>query len=144
MGCKANKIDLLVQHYGTIYDFRKKESIDNAFAKFNTINYWSKALDEGEKEVSDEDSSSSDSEDEEYAMAVKEFKKFFKRQGRFKNVLDVVIPIPLLENVKAAKNIDQRAFIVEPWSDNGEMKWKRLNMKIVLLSSSADEILLSE
>nr|GFA21993.1 retrovirus-related Pol polyprotein from transposon TNT 1-94 [Tanacetum cinerariifolium] len=30
-------------------------------------------------EVSDEDSSSSDSEDEEYAMAVKEFKKFFKR-----------------------------------------------------------------
>ncbi|GKD45684.1 hypothetical protein Tco_1270329 [Tanacetum coccineum] len=31
------------------------------------------------KEVSDEDSSSSDSEYEEYAMAVKEFKKFFKR-----------------------------------------------------------------
>ncbi|GKC80758.1 hypothetical protein Tco_1131532, partial [Tanacetum coccineum] len=35
------------------------------------------------KEVSDEDSSSSDSEEEEYAMAVKEFKKFFKRRGRF-------------------------------------------------------------
>ncbi|GKC00565.1 hypothetical protein Tco_0986701, partial [Tanacetum coccineum] len=35
------------------------------------------------KEVSDEDSSSSDSEDEEYAMAIKEFKKFFKRRGRF-------------------------------------------------------------
>ncbi|GKD89578.1 zf-CCHC domain-containing protein, partial [Tanacetum coccineum] len=35
------------------------------------------------KEVSDEDSSSSDSEDEEYAMAVKEFKKLFKRRGRF-------------------------------------------------------------
>ncbi|GJR16492.1 hypothetical protein Tco_0799144 [Tanacetum coccineum] len=32
---------------------------------------------------SDEDSSTSDSEDEEYAMAVKEFKKFFKRRGRF-------------------------------------------------------------
>ncbi|GJY89422.1 UBN2 domain-containing protein [Tanacetum coccineum] len=31
------------------------------------------------KEVSDKDSSSSDSEDEEYAMAVKEFKKLFKR-----------------------------------------------------------------
>ncbi|GJR00529.1 hypothetical protein Tco_0523513 [Tanacetum coccineum] len=29
------------------------------------------------------DSSSSDSEDEEYAMAVKEFKKFFKRRGKF-------------------------------------------------------------
>ncbi|GJR60293.1 hypothetical protein Tco_1502455 [Tanacetum coccineum] len=35
------------------------------------------------REVSDEDSSSSDSKDEEYAMAVKEFKKFFKRRGRF-------------------------------------------------------------
>ncbi|GKF34814.1 hypothetical protein Tco_0108014, partial [Tanacetum coccineum] len=35
------------------------------------------------KEVSDEDSSSSNSEDEEYAMAVKEFKKFFKRRRRF-------------------------------------------------------------
>ncbi|GJW15840.1 copia protein [Tanacetum coccineum] len=34
------------------------------------------------KEVSNEDSSSSDSEDEEYAMTVKEFKKFFKRRGR--------------------------------------------------------------
>ncbi|GJZ43107.1 alpha/beta hydrolases superfamily protein [Tanacetum coccineum] len=35
------------------------------------------------KESSDEDSSTSDSEDEEYAMVVKEFKKFFKRRGRF-------------------------------------------------------------
>ncbi|GKF92806.1 zf-CCHC domain-containing protein, partial [Tanacetum coccineum] len=35
------------------------------------------------KKSSDEDSSTSDSEDEEYAMAVKEFKKFFKRRGRF-------------------------------------------------------------
>ncbi|GJV76431.1 hypothetical protein Tco_1508015 [Tanacetum coccineum] len=35
------------------------------------------------KESSDEDSSNSDNEDEEYAMAVKEFKKFFKRRGRF-------------------------------------------------------------
>ncbi|GKE85357.1 zf-CCHC domain-containing protein, partial [Tanacetum coccineum] len=32
---------------------------------------------------SDEDSSTSDSKDEEYAMAVRDFKKFFKRRGRF-------------------------------------------------------------
>nr|GEV37770.1 zf-CCHC domain-containing protein/UBN2 domain-containing protein [Tanacetum cinerariifolium] len=84
----------------------EKESINNAFAKFNTIITSLKALDEEvikkdfetvkgkkeqsrslalkvKKEVSDEDSSSSDSEDEEYAMDVKEFKKFFKRRGRF-------------------------------------------------------------
>nr|GEV92361.1 hypothetical protein [Tanacetum cinerariifolium] len=35
------------------------------------------------KEYSDEDSSTSSSEDEEYAMAVGDFKKFFKRRGRF-------------------------------------------------------------
>ncbi|GKF85508.1 hypothetical protein Tco_0253335, partial [Tanacetum coccineum] len=54
----------------------KEESIDNVFAKFNTIITSLKALDKGfssksrsfalkvKKEVSDEDSSSSDSEDE--------------------------------------------------------------------------------
>ncbi|GJR36140.1 hypothetical protein Tco_1211824 [Tanacetum coccineum] len=88
----------------------EEESIDNAFAKkflkalhlkwhakVTTIeeskNLTTLSLDElignlkvyeeVKKEVSDEDSSSSDSEDEEYAMAVKEFKKFFKRRGRF-------------------------------------------------------------
>nr|GEW58106.1 UBN2 domain-containing protein [Tanacetum cinerariifolium] len=35
------------------------------------------------KESSDEDSSTFDSEDEEYAMAVRDFKKFLKRRGRF-------------------------------------------------------------
>ncbi|GJY66580.1 hypothetical protein Tco_0468818 [Tanacetum coccineum] len=35
------------------------------------------------KESSDEDSLTSDSEDEEYAMAVRDFKNFFKRRGRF-------------------------------------------------------------
>ncbi|GJV58783.1 hypothetical protein Tco_1464883 [Tanacetum coccineum] len=35
------------------------------------------------KESRDEDSSTSDSEDEEYAMAVRDFKKFFKRRERF-------------------------------------------------------------
>ncbi|GJW55966.1 hypothetical protein Tco_0102697 [Tanacetum coccineum] len=35
------------------------------------------------KESSDDDGSTSDSEDEEYAMAVRDFKKFLKRRGRF-------------------------------------------------------------
>nr|GEX83958.1 serine/threonine protein kinase SRPK1 [Tanacetum cinerariifolium] len=102
----------------------EEESIDNAFARFNTIIASLKALDEGfsskdyvrkflmallpkwrakkdsemvkgkreqnrslalkaKKESSDEDSSTSNSEDEEYVMAVKYFKKFFKRRGRF-------------------------------------------------------------
>nr|GFB08523.1 transposase, Ptta/En/Spm, transposase, Tnp1/En/Spm-like protein [Tanacetum cinerariifolium] len=35
------------------------------------------------KESSDEEGSTSESEDEEYAMGVRDFKKFFKRRGRF-------------------------------------------------------------
>ncbi|GKB45092.1 hypothetical protein Tco_0890034, partial [Tanacetum coccineum] len=35
------------------------------------------------KECSDEECSTFESEDEEYAMAVRDFKKFFKRRGRF-------------------------------------------------------------
>ncbi|GJS60431.1 hypothetical protein Tco_0655215 [Tanacetum coccineum] len=35
------------------------------------------------KKSSDEECSASESEDEEYVMAVRDFKKFFKRRGRF-------------------------------------------------------------
>ncbi|GJY65289.1 hypothetical protein Tco_0467527 [Tanacetum coccineum] len=38
---------------------------------------------EAKMESSDDDSSTSNSEEEEYAMVVRDFKKFFKRQGRF-------------------------------------------------------------
>ncbi|GJT64653.1 zf-CCHC domain-containing protein [Tanacetum coccineum] len=123
---KDNKIDLLVQQYEQ-FTILKEESIDNAFARFNTIITSLKALDEeskdltspsldglignlkvyeviikndsemvkgkrehnrsialkAKKESSDEDSSTSNSEDEEYAMAVRDFNKFFKRQGKF-------------------------------------------------------------
>ena len=149
---KDNKIDLLVQQYEQ-FVISEDESIDSAFARFNTIITSLKALDEGytsknyvrkflralhpkwrakvtaieeskdltslsldelignlkvhemiikkdseivkakgerkylalkaKKESSDEESTSSDSDDEEYAMAVRDFKKFFKRRGRF-------------------------------------------------------------
>ncbi|GJV27924.1 hypothetical protein Tco_1384372, partial [Tanacetum coccineum] len=75
------------------------------------------------KKSSDEECSTSRSEDEEYAMAVRDFKKFIKRRGRFmrqprnhkktfqrnrdekngkvlENVLDAAIQIILLENVQ--------------------------------------------
>ncbi|GKC82209.1 zf-CCHC domain-containing protein [Tanacetum coccineum] len=89
------------------------------------------------KEVSDEDNSSSDSEDEEYAMAVKEFKKFFKRRGRFirqprgdrktfqiskneRKCFRCGDPNHLIgECSKSPKNNNQRAFIGGARSDNG-------------------------
>nr|GEV45335.1 UBN2 domain-containing protein [Tanacetum cinerariifolium] len=108
------------------------------------------------KEVIDEDSSSSDSKDEEYAMVVKEFKKFFKRQGRFvrqlrgdrkhskevemmvmvkvkENVLDVVIQITSLENVQSRQRTTIKEHLLEEHGATMEkMKWKRLEMKLVL------------
>ncbi|GKD90179.1 hypothetical protein Tco_1365686, partial [Tanacetum coccineum] len=148
---KDNKIGLLVQQYEQFIIF-KDESIDSAFARFNTIITSLKALDEdysskkyvrkflralhpkwrekvmdieelkdlislsldelignfkfyeliikkdskivkgkgerrslslkAKKESSDEESSTSGSEDEECAMAVRDFKKFFKRRGK--------------------------------------------------------------
>nr|GEZ86183.1 hypothetical protein [Tanacetum cinerariifolium] len=77
------------------------------------------------KEVSDEDSSSSDSEDEEYDMAVKEFKKFFKRRGRF-----------------PPNNNDQRAFIGGAWSDNGENEVEKTKEETCLVAQVPDEICL--
>ncbi|GKF72586.1 hypothetical protein Tco_0208700 [Tanacetum coccineum] len=70
------------------------------------------------KEASDENSSSSDSEDEEYAMAVKEFKKFFKRRGRF---MSVFTNSPHLENVQKQpqRHNDQRDLLEGAWNDNG-------------------------
>ncbi|GKA26528.1 retrovirus-related pol polyprotein from transposon TNT 1-94 [Tanacetum coccineum] len=149
---KYNKIDLLVQQYEQ-FVISKDESIDSAFARFNTIITSLKALNDGyssknyvrkflralhpkwrakvttieeskdltslsldelignlkvyemiikkdseivkakverkslalkaKKESSDEECSTSESEDEEYVMAVRDLKKFFKRRGRF-------------------------------------------------------------
>ncbi|GJX34936.1 alpha/beta hydrolases superfamily protein [Tanacetum coccineum] len=118
------------------------------------------------KEVSDEDSSSSDSEDEEYAMAVKEFKKFFKRRGRFvrqprgdrktfqrsrndgygkseRKCFRCGDPNHLIgECSKPSKNNDQRAFIGGAWSDNGEDEVEKTKDETCLVAQAPDEICL--
>ncbi|GKA38922.1 alpha/beta hydrolases superfamily protein [Tanacetum coccineum] len=118
------------------------------------------------KEVSDEDSSSSDSEDEEYAMAVKEFKKFFKRRGRFvrqprgdrktfqrsrndgygkseRKCFRCGDPNHLIgECSKPPKNNDQRAFIGGAWSDNEEDEVEKTKDETCLVAQAPDEICL--
>ncbi|GKB06355.1 zf-CCHC domain-containing protein [Tanacetum coccineum] len=92
--------------------------------------------------LSEDDASSSDSNDEEYAMAVRDFKKFFKRRGKF-----VRQPYDDKKNIRKTKEDkkekedrrcfkcgdpnhftsdcpknsfgDQKAFVVECWSDSG-------------------------
>ncbi|GJT98629.1 zf-CCHC domain-containing protein [Tanacetum coccineum] len=117
------------------------------------------------KEVSDEDSSSSDSEDEEYAMAVKEFKKFFKRRGRFvrqprgdrktfqrsrndgygkseRKCFRCGDPNHLIgECSKPPKNNDQRAFIGGSWSDSDEDEEEKTKDEKCLMAKASNEVL---
>nr|GEY05521.1 pentatricopeptide repeat-containing protein [Tanacetum cinerariifolium] len=120
----------------------------------------------GEKEVNDEDSSSSDSEDEEYVMAINEFKKFFKRRGRFvrqprgnrktfqrsrndgygkseRKCFRCGDPRHLIkECLKPPKNNYQRAFIGGAWSDNGEDEVEKTKDETCLVAQAPDEICL--
>ncbi|GJV34773.1 zf-CCHC domain-containing protein [Tanacetum coccineum] len=232
---KANKIDLLVQQYEQ-FMIPEEESIDNAFAKFNTIITSLKALDESfsskncvrkflralhpkwrakvtaieesknlttlpldelignlkvheeiikkdsetvkskreqnrsialkaRKESSDENSSSSDSEDEEYAMAVRNFKKFFKRRGRFvrqphderkpfqkykddkngkseRKCFKCGDPNHLIgECPKASRIYNQRAFVGGCWSDSDEDEEKKTNDEKCLMAKASNEVL---
>ncbi|GKE91568.1 hypothetical protein Tco_1572663, partial [Tanacetum coccineum] len=98
------------------------------------------------KESSDEDSSTFDSEDEEYAMALKDFKKFFKRRGRFirqprderkcfqrnkddkngkseRKCFRCGDPNHLIGKcLKPSRNYNQRAFVGGNWSDRDKAK----------------------
>ncbi|GJV52158.1 hypothetical protein Tco_1447899 [Tanacetum coccineum] len=126
---KDNKIDLLVQQYEQFVIF-EDESIDSAFARFNTIITSLKALDEvqskverkslalnAKKESSDEECSTSGSEDEEYAMAVRDFKKFFKRRDK-----------------------NQRAFVGGSWSDSGEEDDEKIQDETCLVAQAPNEV----
>ncbi|GJT93420.1 retrovirus-related pol polyprotein from transposon TNT 1-94 [Tanacetum coccineum] len=191
---KDNKIDLLVQQYEQ-FVISEDESIDSAFARFNTIINSLKALDEGysskdyirkflmalqpkwrakvmeieeskdltslsldelirnlkvhemiikkdskivkakgerkslalkaRKESSDEESSTSGSEDEEYAMTVRDFKKFFKKRGR--------------ECPKPPRDKNQRAFFGGSWSDSGEEDDEKVKDETCLMAQASSE-----
>ncbi|GJZ13645.1 hypothetical protein Tco_0548875 [Tanacetum coccineum] len=113
------------------------------------------------KESSDEECSTFRSEDEEYAMAVREFKKFFKRRGRFvrkprndkktfqrsrddkngksdRKCFRCGDPNLLIGKCpKPSKDKNQRAFVGGSWSDNGEEDDEKVNNKTCPLISSS-------
>ncbi|GJT07683.1 retrovirus-related pol polyprotein from transposon TNT 1-94 [Tanacetum coccineum] len=231
---KDNKIDLLVQQYEQ-FIISEDETINSAFARFNTIITSLKALDEGyssknyvrnflralhpkwrakvtmieeskdltslsldelirnlkvhemiikkdseivkakgerkslalkaKKESSDEECSTFGSEDKEYAMAVRDFKKFFKRRGRFvrqprndkktfqrsrddKNVkgdrkcFRCGDPNHLIgECPKALTDKNQRAFVGGSWSDSGEEDDEKVKDETCLVAQASSEII---
>ncbi|GJT41913.1 zf-CCHC domain-containing protein [Tanacetum coccineum] len=111
---------------------------------------------EAKKESSVEDSSTSDSEDEEYAMAVRDFKKFFKRRGRFvrqphdenKNRKSKMKcfkcgdPNHLIaECPKLSRNYNQRAFVGGSWSDGDEGEEEKTKDENCLMEKASNEVL---
>ncbi|GJT24028.1 retrovirus-related pol polyprotein from transposon TNT 1-94 [Tanacetum coccineum] len=116
------------------------------------------------KESSDEECSMSESEDEEYAMAVRDFKKFFKRRGRFvrqpRNDKKTFQRIRDDKNSKSDRKFfrcgdpnhligecpkppidkNQRAFVRGSWSDSGEEDDEKVNNKTCLVAQALSEL----
>ncbi|GJZ91358.1 hypothetical protein Tco_0663285 [Tanacetum coccineum] len=115
---------------------------DLEIAKNKKEKYKSLAL-KAKQVLSDDDTSSSDSNDEEYAMAVRDFKKFFRRRGKFvrqpyddkKNFRKIKeerredskadsrccgSPNHFISDCPKNSFGDQKAFVVGSWSDSGD------------------------
>ena len=114
---------------------------------------------------SDDDESSSDSDDEEYAMAVRDFKKFFRRRGKFvrqpkdekktfrKDRDDKKGKVErkcfrcgetshlIGECPKPPKTKSQKAFVSGAWSDYEEDDDESKNSDIALMAHNTNEVL---
>nr|GEV70022.1 reverse transcriptase domain-containing protein [Tanacetum cinerariifolium] len=87
------------------------------------------------KESSDKDSSTFDIEDEEYAMAVRDFKKFFKRRGRFEDPPVDPPEVLMADNQTMAellqaptKGYEDAIVILEITTNNFELKHSLINL----------------
>nr|GEX29553.1 zf-CCHC domain-containing protein/UBN2 domain-containing protein [Tanacetum cinerariifolium] len=154
----------------------EEESIDIAFARFNTIITSLKALDEGFSskihvkkfiralhpkwraklmaieesndltslsfdeliESSDEESSAFRSKDEEYTMAVRDFKIFLKDEVDLCEDPNHLIG----ECPKSPRNKNQRAFVGGSWSDSGKDEEEKIKDKTCLMAQASNEICL--
>ncbi|GJW79882.1 zf-CCHC domain-containing protein, partial [Tanacetum coccineum] len=116
------------------------------------------------KESSDEECSTSGSEEKEYAMAVRDFKKFFKRRGRFvrqpqndkktfqrsrydkngksdRKCFRCSDPNHLIgECPKPPKDKNQRSFVGGSWSDSGEEDDEKVNNETCLVAQASSEV----
>ncbi|GJY80650.1 zf-CCHC domain-containing protein [Tanacetum coccineum] len=116
------------------------------------------------KESSDEECSTSESEYEEYSMAVRDFKKFFKRRGRFvrqprndkktfqrsrddkngkgnRKCFRCGDTTHLIgECPKPPKDKNQRAFVKGSWTDSGEEDDEKVKDETCLMAQASNEV----
>ncbi|GJV38352.1 zf-CCHC domain-containing protein [Tanacetum coccineum] len=118
------------------------------------------------KESSDDETSTSGSDDEEYAMAVRNFKKFFRRKGKFvrqpreekksfrqrdekkgksdRKCFRCGDPNHLIGDCpKPTRNKDQKAFIGGSWSDSENDAEDKTNDETCLMAQSSNEVTLN-
>ncbi|GJV68943.1 zf-CCHC domain-containing protein [Tanacetum coccineum] len=162
---KDNKIDLLVQQYEQ-FVISEDESIDNAFARFNTIITSLKALDEvhemiikkdseivkakverkslglkAKKESSDEECSTSGSEDEEYAMATFQRSRDDKTGKIDRKCFRCGDPNHLIgECPNPPKDKNQRAFVGGSWSDSGDEDNEKFKDETCIVAHASSEV----
>ncbi|GJY37204.1 retrovirus-related pol polyprotein from transposon TNT 1-94 [Tanacetum coccineum] len=94
------------------------------------------------KESSDEECSTFGSEDEEYTMVVRDFKKFFKRRGRF--VRQPWNDKKTFQRSRDDKNgkSDRKCFRCGDPNDSGEEDDEKVNNKTCLVAQASSEICL--
>nr|GEX86983.1 retrovirus-related Pol polyprotein from transposon TNT 1-94 [Tanacetum cinerariifolium] len=116
------------------------------------------------KESSDEECSTSDSEDEEYVMTVRDLKKFFKKRCRFvrqprndkkifqrsrddkngksdRKCFRCGDPNHLIKECpKPPKDKNQRAFVEGSWSDSGEEDDEKVKNETCLVAHASSEV----
>ncbi|GKB15546.1 hypothetical protein Tco_0849469 [Tanacetum coccineum] len=81
----------------------------------------------------DEECSTFGSEDEEYVMGVRDFKKFFKRRGSDSNHIIGECP-------KLPKDKNQRAFVGGSWSDSDEKDDEKAKVETCLMAQASNEV----
>ncbi|GJU70654.1 hypothetical protein Tco_1262059 [Tanacetum coccineum] len=91
---------------------------------------WKSLTLKAKKESNDEECSTSGSEDEEYAMAVRDFKKFFKKGGRF-------VRQPRNDKKTFQKSRDDKN---GSWSDSGEEDDEKVNNETCLVAQASSEV----
>nr|GEW48338.1 zf-CCHC domain-containing protein/UBN2 domain-containing protein [Tanacetum cinerariifolium] len=118
------------------------------------------------KESSDDETSTSRSDDEEYVMAVRNFKKFFRRKGKFvrkpreerkslrqreekkgksdRKSFRCADPSHLIGDCpKTSRNKHQKAFIEGSWSERENDTKDKTNDEICLMAQSSSEVTLN-
>nr|GFB31324.1 zf-CCHC domain-containing protein/UBN2 domain-containing protein [Tanacetum cinerariifolium] len=118
------------------------------------------------KESNDDETLTSESDDEEYVMAVRNFKKFFRRKGKFvrqpkeekkslrqrdenegksdRKCFRCGDPNDLIGDcLKPPRNKDQKAFIGGSWSDSKNDAKDKTNNETCLMAQSSNEVTLN-